>query len=70
MSGRVFLFGDDIDTDQLAPGQYMKGGIAALAAHAWKACGRTSRPVSPPATWWWRARTSAWAPRASRRPRR
>ena len=33
MSGRVFLFGDDIDTDQLAPGQYMKGGIAALAAH-------------------------------------
>ena len=33
MSGRVFLFGDDIDTDQLAPGQYMKGGIAELAAH-------------------------------------
>jgi 3-isopropylmalate/(R)-2-methylmalate dehydratase small subunit len=33
MSGRIFLFGDDIDTDQLAPGQYMKGGIASLAAH-------------------------------------
>jgi len=33
MSGRIFLFGDDIDTDQLAPGQYMKGGIAGLAAH-------------------------------------
>lgn len=33
MSGRVFRFGDDIDTDQLAPGAYMKGHIGALAAH-------------------------------------
>ncbi|ADZ72252.1 3-isopropylmalate dehydratase small subunit [Polymorphum gilvum] len=33
MSGRIFLFGNDIDTDQLAPGLYMKGGIAELAAH-------------------------------------
>lgn len=33
MNGRVFLFGDDIDTDQLAPGKYMRGGIAELAAH-------------------------------------
>lgn len=33
MSGRIFLFGDDIDTDQLAPGQYMRGGIDELAAH-------------------------------------
>lgn len=33
MTGRVFLFGDDIDTDQLAPGQYMRGGIEELAAH-------------------------------------
>ena len=33
MNGRVFLFGDDIDTDQLAPGQYMKAGIAELAVH-------------------------------------
>lgn len=33
MSGRVFLFGDDIDTDQLAPGQYMKGGIEMLSQH-------------------------------------
>ncbi len=40
MSGRVFLFGDDIDTDQLAPGAYMKGGIEALAAH----CLETARP--------------------------
>ena len=33
MSGRIILVGDDIDTDQLAPGAYMKGGIEALAAH-------------------------------------
>lgn len=40
MSGRIFLLGDDIDTDQLAPGQYMRGGIEALAAH----CLEVSRP--------------------------
>lgn len=40
MSGRVFLFGDDIDTDQLAPGAYMKGSIEALASH----CLETARP--------------------------
>lgn len=33
MSGRVFLFGADIDTDQLAPGRYMKGGIEEVARH-------------------------------------
>lgn len=33
MNGRIFRFGDDIDTDQLAPGQYMRGGLEALAAH-------------------------------------
>lgn len=33
MSGRIFLFGDNIDTDQLAPGQYMKDSLAELAAH-------------------------------------
>lgn len=33
MNGRIFLLGDNIDTDQLAPGQYMKGGINELAAH-------------------------------------
>jgi 3-isopropylmalate/(R)-2-methylmalate dehydratase small subunit len=37
VSGRIFLFGDDIDTDQLAPGQYMKGGIAEIAAHCLEA---------------------------------
>ncbi|NNE88303.1 MAG: 3-isopropylmalate dehydratase [Silicimonas sp.] len=40
MSGRVFLLGDDIDTDQLAPGQYMRGGIEAIAAH----CLEATRP--------------------------
>ena len=33
MSGRIFLFGDNIDTDQLAPGQFMRGGIGELATH-------------------------------------
>lgn len=33
MLGRIFIVGDSIDTDQLAPGQYMKGGIGELAAH-------------------------------------
>lgn len=31
--GRVFLLGDDIDTDQLAPGRYMRGGLEELAKH-------------------------------------
>ena len=34
---RIFLFGDDIDTDNLAPGRYMRGGIEALAAHCLEA---------------------------------
>lgn len=33
MSGRAFVFGDDIDTDALAPGRYMKGPIEDLARH-------------------------------------
>jgi 3-isopropylmalate/(R)-2-methylmalate dehydratase small subunit len=40
MTGRIFLVGDDIDTDQLAPGRYMRGGIEALAAH----CLEATRP--------------------------
>lgn len=43
MTGRIFLFGDNVDTDQLAPGQYMKGGIEALAAH----CLEGVRPEFP-----------------------
>ena len=34
---RIFLVGENVDTDQLAPGQYMRGGIEALAAHCLEA---------------------------------
>ena len=37
MSGRIFLVGDNVDTDQLAPGRYMRGGIEAIAAHCLEA---------------------------------
>lgn len=37
MSGRIFLFGDNVDTDQLAPGRYMRGGLDELAAHCLEA---------------------------------
>jgi 3-isopropylmalate/(R)-2-methylmalate dehydratase small subunit len=40
VSARIFLLGRDIDTDQLAPGRYMRGGIVELAAH----CLETVRP--------------------------
>ncbi|MBM3536973.1 MAG: 3-isopropylmalate dehydratase [Alphaproteobacteria bacterium] len=32
-TGRAFVFGDNVDTDALAPGLYMKGSIEALARH-------------------------------------
>lgn len=32
-AGRAWLFGDNIDTDALAPGAYMKHGIEAIAPH-------------------------------------
>jgi 3-isopropylmalate/(R)-2-methylmalate dehydratase small subunit len=31
--GRAWIFGDDIDTDSLAPGKYMKLGIEEIATH-------------------------------------
>jgi 3-isopropylmalate/(R)-2-methylmalate dehydratase small subunit len=37
IEGRAFVFGDDIDTDQLAPGQYMTAPIETLAAHCLEA---------------------------------
>lgn len=37
MSGRAFVFGDDIDTDVLAPGRYMIGSIEELAQHCLEA---------------------------------
>jgi 3-isopropylmalate/(R)-2-methylmalate dehydratase small subunit len=35
--GRIWLFGDDIDTDVLAPGRYMRGSIEQLATHCLEA---------------------------------
>jgi 3-isopropylmalate/(R)-2-methylmalate dehydratase small subunit len=36
-TGRAWVFGDDIDTDLLAPGKYMKGSIEQLAPHCLEA---------------------------------
>ncbi|MBM3599555.1 MAG: 3-isopropylmalate dehydratase [Alphaproteobacteria bacterium] len=35
--GRAFVFGDNVDTDALAPGLYMKGSIETLARHCLEA---------------------------------
>lgn len=35
--GRIHLFGDDIDTDQLAPGRWMRGGLDELSRHCLEA---------------------------------
>lgn len=35
--GRAWVFGDDVDTDVLSPGLYMKGPIEELAAHCLEA---------------------------------
>jgi 3-isopropylmalate/(R)-2-methylmalate dehydratase small subunit len=37
MSGRAFVFGDDVDTDALAPGRYMKAPIEEIARHCLEA---------------------------------
>ncbi|WP_428248211.1 3-isopropylmalate dehydratase [Ferrovibrio sp.] len=37
MSGRVWKFGDNIDTDVLAPGLYMKSPLSELARHCLEA---------------------------------
>ncbi|MBX9649174.1 MAG: 3-isopropylmalate dehydratase small subunit [Xanthobacteraceae bacterium] len=37
IEGAVHRFGDNIDTDQLAPGRYMKGAIAEIARHCLEA---------------------------------
>lgn len=34
---RVWVFGDDVDTDMLAPGAYMKGPVGEMAAHCLEA---------------------------------
>jgi 3-isopropylmalate/(R)-2-methylmalate dehydratase small subunit len=37
MSGKAFVFGDNVDTDMLAPGLYMKFGIDEIARHCLEA---------------------------------
>lgn len=37
LEGRAFLVGDDVDTDMLAPGAYMKGPVEELARHCLEA---------------------------------
>lgn len=37
LEGRAFLVGDDVDTDLLAPGAYMKGPVEELARHCLEA---------------------------------
>ncbi|MCM0020056.1 MAG: 3-isopropylmalate dehydratase [Tagaea sp.] len=37
MTGRAFVFGDNIDTDMLAPGLYMKFAIGEIAKHCLEA---------------------------------
>jgi 3-isopropylmalate/(R)-2-methylmalate dehydratase small subunit len=36
-SGRAWVFGDNVDTDVLAPGQFMKSGIDEMARHCLEA---------------------------------
>ncbi len=47
-SGRVWLFGDNIDTDVLAPGRYMSGSIETLAAHCLEAVNPAFAPGVTP----------------------
>lgn len=48
MTGRAWVFGDNIDTDVLAPGLYMKGPVAELARHCLEAVEpRFAREVRP-----------------------
>ena len=48
MTGRVWKFGDNIDTDVLAPGLYMKSPLAELAGHCLEAVEpRFAREVKP-----------------------
>jgi len=40
MTGKAFVYGDNVDTDLLAPGIYMKGSVEALAEHCLEAIDR------------------------------
>jgi 3-isopropylmalate/(R)-2-methylmalate dehydratase small subunit len=46
--GRAWVFGDDIDTDVLAPGLYMKGGVAEMAKHCLEAVDPAFAPGARP----------------------
>src|SRR5262245_34468484 len=37
MSGRAWVFGDNVDTDVIAPGRYMKFGVDEIAKHVLEA---------------------------------
>ncbi|NUA29409.1 3-isopropylmalate dehydratase [Cupriavidus basilensis] len=43
--GRIWRFGDNVDTDQMAPGTHMKGGVEEIARH----CLAGLRPEFPAA---------------------
>jgi 3-isopropylmalate/(R)-2-methylmalate dehydratase small subunit len=48
MSGRAFVFGDNVDTDVLAPGKYMKLPVEELARHCLEAIATDfARTVQP-----------------------
>ncbi|WP_019449826.1 3-isopropylmalate dehydratase small subunit [Cupriavidus sp. BIS7] len=42
-AGRIWRFGDNVDTDAMAPGPFMKAGLDVLAAH----CLESLRPEFP-----------------------
>lgn len=48
MSGKAYVYGDNVDTDLLAPGMYMKGSVEALASHCLEAIDRDFAPTVQP----------------------
>ena len=48
VGGRAWVFGDNVDTDALAPGLYMKGSIAELARHCLEALDPTFAGAARP----------------------
>jgi 3-isopropylmalate/(R)-2-methylmalate dehydratase small subunit len=45
---KAWVFGDNVDTDAMAPGRYMKSGIAEIAKHCMEAVNeRFSKEVGP-----------------------
>lgn len=48
MSGRAWVFGDDVDTDAIAPGQYMKFAIEEIAQHCLESVDPAFAPAVQP----------------------